>query len=359
VLAAKVVERLSGRSGKFGVAIKDLASGRGVLIDADGEYEAASLFKLWVMYEVYKQREAGNVSFAEHLVLTERHVAYDLGTLDRPAGASIPLVEALERMITISDNSSAILLTDRVGAFNINRDLRELGMLHTRLILDDLVTSPADVLGFLEMLAQGEAVSPQASAEMIHLMARQRINDRIPKLLPEGVVVAHKTGNLPGVVNDVGVVYGPEAAFIIAVLTSNTTNEAEAARATGDLAATAYEHFRGSSAPLAPSFPTLAPSPTKGLSSPTPAPTDTAVPSVAVPANPPGTQGIPEPGTPVELRPGSIAPGDGPVRALTPASLQSIPAEPSRSLVPQSARPAPTSVQDSATPRPRTPSSAL
>ena len=75
---------------------------------------------------------------------------YSGGTLDRPAGSSIRLGDALERMITISDNSSAILLTDRVGAFNINQDMRSIGLQHTRLILDDLVTSPGDMLTFLD-----------------------------------------------------------------------------------------------------------------------------------------------------------------------------------------------------------------
>ena len=214
-----------------------------MLINPDGEFEAASLFKLPVMYEVFKQREARSLSFEEQLVLTDRHVAYDLGTLDRPAGATMGVREALERMITFSDNSSAILLTDRVGALAVNRDLVALGMPHTRVLLDDLTTSPADMLLLLEMLALGEAVNPQASAEMVQLMARQRVNNRLPSLLPAGTIVAHKTGNLPGVVNDVGIVYGPSGPFVVAVLVDRTNDEAEATRAMADIALIAYRRF--------------------------------------------------------------------------------------------------------------------
>ncbi len=214
-----------------------------MLIDPHSEYEAASLFKLPVMFEVFKQREAGLLSFDEQLLLTERHVAYDLGTLDRAAGSTIRLDEAVERMITISDNSSAILLTDRVGAFTLNQELVTLDLPHTRIRLDDLKTSPADMLRLLEMIALGEAVNPKASGEMVRLMAQQRVNDRIPSLLPGGTIVAHKTGNLPGVVNDVGIVYGPSGPFVVAVLVDGTTDEAEATRAAADIALMAYRRF--------------------------------------------------------------------------------------------------------------------
>lgn len=242
-LAAEISARVAGRSGRYGIAVKNLRTGQGVLIDPNSEYEAASLFKVPVMFEVFKQREAGLLSFDEQLLLTERHVAYDLGTLDRAAGSTIGLGEAVERMITISDNSSAVLLTDRVGPLALNQELVALGLPHTRIRLDDLTTSAADMLRLLEMIALGEAVTPKASAEMVRLMAQQRVNDRIPSLLPGGTVVAHKTGNLPGVVNDVGIVYGPSGPFVVAVLVDGTTDEAEAARAAADIALIAYRRF--------------------------------------------------------------------------------------------------------------------
>jgi len=242
-LANQIAARVAGRSGRYGVAVKNLRTGQGVILDGDGEYEAASLFKLPVMYEVFKQREAGQLSFDEEAEITERHVAYDLGTLDRPAGSFIRLGDALERMITFSDNSSAILLTDRVGAFSVNRDVSNLGLPHTRVLLDDLKTSPGDMLRLLESLAVGEAVNGRASAEMVQLLARQRVNNRLPALLPAGTVVAHKTGNVPGVVNDVGIVYGPSGPFIVVVLVDGTNDEDEAARGTADIALMAYKRF--------------------------------------------------------------------------------------------------------------------
>ena len=242
-LAAAVRARIAGVSGHVGVAIKDVDSGRGVLIDPDREFQAASLFKLAVMYEVYKQRDLGMLPFDEVLVLTQRYADYDLGTLDRPVGSTISVGEALQRMITISDNSSAVLLTDTVGAANINRDIQALGLTHTHVLSDDLVTSPGDMLSLLEMLALGQGISPSTSAEMIQLLAQQRVNDRIPRLLPAGTVVAHKTGNLPGVANDVGIVYEPGATYIVALLVDGTSDEGEASQAEAQLARLAFDYF--------------------------------------------------------------------------------------------------------------------
>src|SRR3977135_3307657 len=70
-----------------------------------------------------------------------------------------------------------------------------------------------------------------------------RVNDRLPRLLPYDVQVAHKTGNLPGTVNDVGIVYGPSSTVAVAVLISDTTDETMAARGGARVAQARYAYF--------------------------------------------------------------------------------------------------------------------
>ncbi len=71
----------------------------------------------------------------------------------------------------------------------------------------------------LQELVNGKVVSPKASEEMLALLAAQQISDRLPAWLPEGTRVAHKTGNLEGLVHDVGVVYAPTGPVVVVVLT--------------------------------------------------------------------------------------------------------------------------------------------
>src|SRR5260370_3418240 len=139
-------------------------------------------------------------------------------------GETRTVAEALERMVTISDNTSAIMLSGRVGGGRINANIAALGVGTTHFSLERMTSSALDMLHLLEQIADGRAVSPSASADMLHLLLRQRVNDRLPRLLPYEVQVAHKTGNLPGIVNDVGILYGPRTTVAGAPPLSHTTH---------------------------------------------------------------------------------------------------------------------------------------
>jgi beta-lactamase class A len=241
----EAVHRLIGRtSGSFGVAIKDIDSGAGILLGADTQFETASLYKLAVMYEAFKARELGALSFDESLQFSAEEAAADPGAVVRTTGSFITVSDALERMITLSDNGAALVLRDRLGDEAINRDLRELGLERTRLEPIDSYTTARDMLTFLEALAKGSAVSPTASQEMMQLMERQQIRDRIPLLLPPEASAANKTGNLPGIVNDVGIVSHPKGRFAIAVLVADTEAEDSAAFTISEISRTALDYFR-------------------------------------------------------------------------------------------------------------------
>ena len=70
----------------------------------------------------------------------------------------------------------------------------------------------------LEAIARGQAVSPQASVEMLDLLATETLDSRLPALLPPGTRVVHKTGSWYNATHDAGVVYSPGGAYVIVVL---------------------------------------------------------------------------------------------------------------------------------------------
>jgi hypothetical protein len=113
---------------------------------------------------------------------------------------------------------------------------------------------------------------------MVRLLARQRVNDRIPRLLPDGITVAHKTGNLPGVVNDVGIVYESGATYVVALLVDGTSDDGAATQAEAQVARDAYDYFQSLHNGAVTTFPTAAPTNT-------PRPV-TPVPPTAIPLSP-------------------------------------------------------------------------
>jgi beta-lactamase class A len=267
-LAAIVQQQLGEQRGLFGVAIKDLDTGQGVLVQADREFPAASLFKLLVLYEVYRQRDLGRLSFTERLTLSENYTRHDLGTLDVAPGTAVTVAWAVERMITRSDNATANLLVDKVGVASVNDTMRELGMRESQISGQKLSTSARDMLLLLETLALGRQPSQAAAVEMVQLLLDQRINDRLPSQLPRDTPVAHKTGNLDGIAHDVGIVYSPNATFVIVLLAEQVANVAQVSQAEGALTRAVYDHFNGAG--------TLRPR--SALRAPNPAARATAVP---------------------------------------------------------------------------------
>jgi beta-lactamase class A len=213
-----------GVDGRFGIVVKDLSTGRSIKLNENYPFQAASLYKLPVMYEVFKQRDLNMFSLSEEMTIGADDVAMDLGSLPWPAGTRITIGTALDRMVTLSDNSGAFMLAKKVGTPHINEDMLSLGLPSTHVRGDDLQTSAADMARLLEMIARGEALSTETSAEMVHLMARQQVRNRIPVKMPPEAVVANKTGNWEAAAHDVAIVYGPRATFVIALLSDGITD---------------------------------------------------------------------------------------------------------------------------------------
>ena len=239
VLEAQITRHLGEDISRYGIVVKRIPDGRGVEINPDRVFYAASLFKLWVMYEVFKQRELDLLSFDEKVTLLPFHLDYQLGDLAWPVWTEVPVGNLVEAMISVSDNVAAIMLHDKVGGWNINQDLEAIGMENSALVRGDLPTTAQDTALLLEMLAMGRAVNQRASQDMVDLMTRQRVRNRLPALLPPGTQVANKTGNWPSATHDVGIVYAPSAPYVIVVMSDKAWEVQQIA----ELSRLVYDHF--------------------------------------------------------------------------------------------------------------------
>lgn len=244
-LEALIEQALGPDAGRYGVVVRNLTSGTEAAVQPDKVFYAASLYKLAVLYEVYRQERQGRLAFSESLTITEEAAEQDLGTLALlgwSAGSVITVSQAVEAMITVSDNASAVLLADLVGWHNVDQGLRELGLRSMRVNDPALPVTAADLARLLERMACGRAVDEQASREMIGLLTRQRVRDRLPALLPESVIVANKTGNWENATHDAGIVYSPGATYVIVVLSETAWQSEPIAR----LSAAVYAYFNPS-----------------------------------------------------------------------------------------------------------------
>jgi len=238
-----IEDYLRGRSGVYGVTLENLDTGQTVLINEDLQFLAASTYKVLVMYKAYEAMETGVLSGDDLLTVTESDTEEEEPYGGFYPGERVPVADALEAMVTASDNAAAYALTRVLGGWGvIEAAAEELGMSKTRLEDGYFWTTPADMQTFFAALAESRLVSAEASHQMVDLLRRQRLNDEIPALLPADAEVAHKTGKLPGVTNDAGIVYGPGGAYIICVF-SQSEDEDEAASTIAQVALLAYARY--------------------------------------------------------------------------------------------------------------------
>jgi beta-lactamase class A len=194
--------------------------------DPDHEVITASLYKLAVLLEAEHQVEDHRLSYGDVITIDPEDITAD-GSYEAP-GTELTLDEALEAMITISDNGTARHLWRMLGPANINAYLDKSGIKGFHVASseeEDNVATPRAIGTFFTLLANKMLISTTASDRMLKRLGRQEINDRIPAQLPEGTVVAHKTGNLVGAVHDAGILFLPRGQRVLVAMTWDVDDE--------------------------------------------------------------------------------------------------------------------------------------
>jgi len=245
-LGQAVDEALSGTSGTYAVFIKDLQTGRTYTKNERESFEAASLYKLWVMVETYRQIAEGKLTEETGMKnsVEALNKIFDIASESaelKEGEISLTVKQALEKMITVSDNYAAYLLMTKIRTSNVKLFLESNNFFNSS-IGSEPKTTASDMALFFEKLYRNELGTRENTEKMLDLLARQQLNDRIPKYLPKNIRVMHKTGELGGVKHDVGIVAGPSGDYII-VLMSDSNNPQAAAERLAKVSESVYNYM--------------------------------------------------------------------------------------------------------------------
>lgn len=283
------IERLlSEAQGRFGVAAKDLTTGSTILINADELFPLASVFKIPVLVELYRQVDRGLLQLDRRFEFTRDDRMPGSGVLRTlQPGFALTLRDYAMLMIIVSDNSATDKVMAAIGRHTITPTLRELGLDRTSVsrtcgqilatlagyevevptqeqveaILTALregrrvssgwahdetdrnnVGTPAEMIQLLELIHNGEAASQDACGEMLGILRSQQLKQRLPLWLPADVVSAHKTGTLPGVVNDAGLIYiQPDQVCAVAVFSKSGADRNHGSQTIAQIGLAIYE----------------------------------------------------------------------------------------------------------------------
>ncbi len=265
-LRARLEKLIDASGAEVAIAGQTLDRNESLAIDADATFHAASTMKVPVMIELFRQAQAGTLSLDEPvLVRNEFHSivdgsVYQLSVGDdsdaevyKAVGKTITLRQLCEAMITVSSNFAANLLIERLGAKSIQATTDRLGApgMHVLRGVEDQKafdagmnnTTTAQALAVLMMrLATGQAVGAKADAEMVDILKRQHFHDAIPAGLPDGTVVAHKTGNITNIHHDAAIVYGKRP-YVLVVLVRGIQEETKSAALIASISREVWNEF--------------------------------------------------------------------------------------------------------------------
>lgn len=260
--------------GEWGVYFHDLQDGERLELRADEKFHPASTLKLLVMFTVYQDVGAGRYALDTAVPVTKTFLSaaekdpkpFEVApskALEPKVGQTATVRELTELMITVSDNLATNLLIRLAGGPEaVTKLARELGAQRSdvrRWIEDEQafqeglssVAVPREYGHLLERLWRGQVITQEASAGMLALMRQVKDGSMLPKKLPRGAVVAHKTGSISSVRNDVGLVTLADGRTFVAVFFSRRLIDPDRAER-GIAAATRILHDHVARKPAAP-----------------------------------------------------------------------------------------------------------
>jgi D-alanyl-D-alanine carboxypeptidase (penicillin-binding protein 5/6) len=257
--------------GDVAVAIKNLKTGESFEYQGDKPMPTASLIKFPVMVAAYEQIDAGKISLDDMIEVEKDDFVPGSGLLSNhfTPGLKLSLRDAIRLMISSSDNTATNLVVDAIDLPTTNKSMAALGLketqLNSKVFRRDTSISPErsrlyglgsttanDMIKLVEKLYKKELVSEKASKEMLEHLYSCEDKIKVPKHLPSGTKVAHKTGSVNESRTDAGFIDSPAGPIAFCILTNKNEdrgwdddNEGDALCAS--IGSAAYEYFNGKS----------------------------------------------------------------------------------------------------------------
>jgi beta-lactamase class A len=222
--------------GRVSLFAKNLDTGEEYSYGGDDRVRTASTIKVAVMVEAFARVAEGRARWTDELVLTKEKKVSGSGVLSELSdGLRLPLRDAVNLMMILSDNTATNLVVDVLTADAVNARMQSLGLKEIRLMrkiggggeseegkreankrFGLGRSSPREMVLLLEKLERGEVVSPAASKEMLDLMRREQGREGIWRALPQ-TPKATKSGALDALRSNVGIIYHPRGRIALAV----------------------------------------------------------------------------------------------------------------------------------------------
>jgi beta-lactamase class A len=247
-------------TGPLGLGFLDLDSGEECYMHGHTILPTASVYKIFLLVELFRERELGNLDLSETMSLSDEDKSPGTGVLySMTSGLTLNLHDLAVLMISISDNTASDMLWRRLNtSHQLDELICRLGLkdTHIRGTSRELITSiyrrpvnlgesseeyfrnahvtkeslpyingmkgnsssACDISRMLQLMVTGDCFQADTRELLVKMLCLCQSTARIPKYLPPTVITAHKTGSVDRITNDVGIVFTEKGAYVITML---------------------------------------------------------------------------------------------------------------------------------------------
>jgi beta-lactamase class A len=194
---AGLLSGIANAKGDYGISLMEL-DGRSAYAHGNRQFVAASTYKLYVAYAVFKEVEAGRLSWSD--------------TVNGKTAA-----KCFDDMIVVSDNECPKAFGRLIGWSAITTMMHDLGLSGDTRLGSAMYTTPNDLAYFLYRIQNGSIVSSADRERLLDAMKRQSYT-RAGIPAGAGGTVADKVGEVDGYYHDAAIVYGSKKTYVLVVM---------------------------------------------------------------------------------------------------------------------------------------------
>ena len=215
------------------IYVYEYKNGSYVDIQADKPFPAASIIKLPVLIEMFREIENGKFSLYDTMVLQDYYRASGSGKLQYSQGGVAHTMDYLAKiMIENSDNSSTNMIMSKMGGMpQINKAMQQWGLKTTRINnwLPDLdgtnITTARELGKMLYNIDTTDILTRESKKHISDYLSHVKNNRLLQAGLPDEAILLHKTGDIGFMLGDAGIVKTPSGKkYIVVILAKRPYN---------------------------------------------------------------------------------------------------------------------------------------
>ena len=238
-LEKELTQLVSTFKGDVGIYVYNLKTKKEAGINADSIFPTASIVKVPILVEVFKQIKAGQLHLTDSLTYDVKRIYGGSGLMQFFKDSTATDLRTLASlMITMSDNTTSLWCQELVGGgAAINATMADLGLAHTRVNSRTEgrkkeqekygwgQTTPREMASLLIKMRDRSLVDAASSDEMYRLMSNSYYTDYSLSQIPPFVQTAAKQGMVNQSRSEVVMVNAPHGDYVFYIATKNNKDE--------------------------------------------------------------------------------------------------------------------------------------